>query len=102
MNEKNNTFTIFNENGESVECEILFTFDNAETRKSYMIYTDNSRDEEGNIQVFASIYNPEREDQILQPVETEEEWHTIETILDTLQEMIRSEFDNVGSPDDRE
>ena len=90
MTEKNNTFYIINDNGEPIRCDILFTFESEETGKNYIVYTDNSYDEEGNIQVFASVYNPELEDQKLQPVETEKEWRTIDKILNTLQETVRS------------
>ena len=51
--ELENTFKIINEKGEEVVCDILFTFDSDETKKSYIVYTDNSKDENGNIQVFA-------------------------------------------------
>ena len=91
MEEKNmeNTFKIINDNGEEVMCDVLFTFDSEETKKSYIVYTDNSRDVEGNVQVFASIYDPNKEDQKLEPITTEKEWKVIETILNTLQEEVR-------------
>ena len=75
MEEKNmeNTFKIINDNGEEVMCDVLFTFDSEETKKSYIVYTDNSKDSEGNVQVFASIYDPSKEDQKLEPIQTEQE-----------------------------
>ena len=87
--EKKGVFTIVNDKGEEVECEILFTFDSDETKKSYIVYTDNTKDEAGNIQVFASIYDPKQESPRLEPIETEQEWKIIETILNTLQEEIK-------------
>ena len=54
--DKKNTIKVYDEKGNEVICDILFTFDNEETKKSYVVYTDNSRDKEGKIQVFASIY----------------------------------------------
>ena len=45
--EKKGVFTIVNDKGEEIECEILFTFDSDETKKSYIVYTDNTLDEEG-------------------------------------------------------
>ena len=92
MNEEKkleNTFKIINDNGEEVMCDILFTFDSEETKKSYIVYTDNSKDKDGNVQVFASIYDPKQEDQKLEPITTEQEWKVIETILNTLQEEIK-------------
>ena len=86
---ENNTFKVINEEGREIVCDILFTFDSEETNKSYIVYTDNSKDEAGNIQVFASIYDPKQESPKLEPIETEQEWKIIETILNTLQEEIK-------------
>ena len=86
--EKKGLFTIINDKGEEVECEILFTFDSDETKKSYMTYTDDSEDAEGNTQVYASIYDPTGEDLNLYPIETEREWQIIQEILNGLQEQV--------------
>ena len=89
---KNNSFKVINDNGEEVVCDVLFTFDSDETKKSYVVYTDNSKDESGNVQVFASTYDPKEEEiTTLGPVETEKEWKIIETILDTIQEQVKKE-----------
>ncbi len=91
MDDKN-SFKVINDRGEEIMCDILFTFDSEETGKSYIVYTDNSKDERGNIQVYASIYDPKSLDEMeLLPIETEKEWKVIETILDSLQEEIRNQ-----------
>ena len=80
--EDKNTFTVINEEGKEVVCNVLFTFDSDETKKSYIVYTDNTKDKQGNIQVYASIYDPKQEDNMeLLPIETDKEWKVIETIL---------------------
>ena len=84
--EEKNTFTIINDEGKEVTCEILFTFDSEETKKSYIVYTDNTTDDEGNVKVYASVYNKEKEDAELLPIETEREWKIIETILESIGE----------------
>lgn len=81
---KENTFTIVNDNGEEIKCEILFTYEDEKTKKNYMAYTDNTTDEEGNTKVYASIYNPNEENPVLLPIETDEEWKLIEGILSSL------------------
>ena len=96
MKEDKNTFKIINDNGEEIICDVLFTFDSEETKKSYIVYTDNSRDAEGNVQVFASIYDPNQEDQKLEPITTEQEWKVIETILNTLQEEIKKKIESTA------
>lgn len=79
-----NTFTIISDEGKEVKCEILFTYEDEKTKKNYMAYTDNTLDEEGNTKVYASIFNPEEENPVLLPIETEAEWKLIEGILSSL------------------
>ena len=88
-----NTFKLITNDGTEVTCNVLFTFDSDETKKSYIVHTDNSRDQEGNIQVFASIFDPNDENTKLEPITTEKEWKVIETILETLQEEVRNKQD---------
>ena len=83
--EEKMTFKVTNEEGQEVEYEVLFTFDSDETKKSYMVYTDDSKDENGNTRVFASAYVQGEEETELLPIETDKEWKIIETILEELQ-----------------
>ena len=83
--EEKMTFKAVNNEGKEVECEVLFTFESDETKKNYMVYTDNTKDSEGNIKVYASIYDPEKTESELQPIESESEWKIIETILEEIQ-----------------
>lgn len=87
-------FIAFDEEGNRLECETLFTFDSPKTGKSYIVYTDNTVDEDGNTKVYASIYDPlqlridssgELASLELSPIESEKEWALIESILDDLQ-----------------
>ena len=82
------SFTVLDENDKEVKCDVLFTFESEETGKSYIVYTDNSVDEEGNTQVYASIYDPQSDEQKLMPIETEKEWRIIEIILEELQNSV--------------
>ena len=83
---KENTFKIIDKDGKEIEFEILFTFESDETNKIYMVYTDNTTDEEGNTKVYASVFNPNAEPLELLPVETEREWKVIETIITSIEE----------------
>ena len=74
-------FTITNEEGKEMTCEVLFTFDSEETGKNYIVYTDNTKDEEGNIKVYASIYDP-NDTTKLEPITTDKEWKIIQIVLD--------------------
>lgn len=85
------TFKATNTEGKEVEYEVLFTFDSDETNKSYMVYTDDSKDENGNIRVFASTYVTSGETTELFPIESDKEWKIIDTILKELQEEVKGE-----------
>ena len=92
--EQDMTFTITNEEGQEITCDILFTFDSEETGKNYIVYTDNTTDEQGNTKVYASIYTPNEENLNLTAIETEKEWKIIETILNELQEEVKSNMED--------
>lgn len=91
------TFKVVNNEGKEMECEVLFTFESDETKKNYIVYTDNTTDEAGNIRVYASIYNPNEDQMTLQPVESEQEWNTIEQIMNQLQSSAREAMQNEGN-----
>lgn len=86
--EKNNKFVITNNKGEELECDILFTFDDDKLKKSYIVYTDNTKDSDGQIKVYANTFDPTGADATLGKIETEEEWNNIQNILASLNEKI--------------
>ena len=79
------------EDGSEAEFDILFTFDSEETNKSYIVYTDNSKDEGGSVNTYASIYDPEGKDKKLKPIKTEKEWDLIENLLSQIEEKVSKE-----------
>ena len=85
MNEKQK-FIVVDDKGKEIECEPLFTFESEETKKNYVVYTDNSKDKDGNVRVFASIYEVTEKGNKLLPIKSEKEWKVIETILESIQE----------------
>ena len=86
-----NQFVTKDEYGKEKVYDILFTFDNEETNKSYIAYTDNSLDDNGNIEVYASIYQETEEGIKLDPIETDKEWQVIDKILETIQEEVKAQ-----------
>ena len=90
-NENKNIFTMINDKGESVECEVVLTIDSDEFSKSYIVYTDHEQDDYGNIKTYASIYDPTGESLDLTPVTTNEEWDMIESVLASAQRKIAKE-----------
>ena len=95
------TFKVVNDQGQEITCEVLFTFDSDETKKSYIVYTDNTTDEEGRVKVYASIYTPGVEPTKLEPIESEKEWKIIETILESIQEQHREQAKDTEETQDQ-
>lgn len=85
MKNEEYAFTVLDENGKEVECEVLVTFESDETGKNYIVYTDNTLDENGCTKVFASIFDPNSDDMVLQPIETEKEWAIVQLVLEEVQ-----------------
>lgn len=70
-----NIILITDDDGNEVEFEILFTFDNEENGNSYVVYFDPKEDEP---KAQASIYT---DDGQLLPIETPEEWELVEEVF---------------------
>lgn len=85
MDTSKNTFTVKDDKGNIKKYEIIFTFDSNETKKSYVVYTDNTK-ENGKLKVYANIYDKIGASKELKPIEKEEEWNTIEAFLSKLKE----------------
>jgi len=83
------TFKTIDAEGNEIECEALFTFESDETGKTYMVYTDHTKDENGSIKTYAGSYDGNFDDGLetltLKPIETDKEWKVIETIFEELQ-----------------
>lgn len=90
---KENKFTLIDDNGVETTYDVLFTYESEETKKHYIAYTDNSLDETGNIQVYASVFDPTNPNSRLEPIESEKEWKVVETILETLQEEVKKKIE---------
>ena len=89
---KENTFKMVTEDGKEITCNVLFTFDSEETGKSYIAYTDNTYEEDGSIKAYAAVYHPDDLNAGFEPIETEKEWKVVETILEAIQEEVRSKL----------
>ena len=93
---KENTFKMVTEDGKEIVCNVLFTFDSEETKKSYIAYTDNTYEADGSIKAYAAVYHPENLNAGFEPIETEKEWKVVETILEAIQEEVRNKIQQQG------
>ena len=88
MDKATGKFTIKNEEGKELECDVLFTFDAEDGKKHYIVFTDNTLDDDGNVKVYANTYDPTGKNTDLGAIETEAEWQIIEKLLASLQDKI--------------
>jgi len=77
-----NFFTVADENGEDIVCEVLHRFE--ENGKKYLFY--GLADDEEKTEVFASAYETDETGAVadLIPIETEKEWAMVEEVLASL------------------
>ena len=75
-----NTMFVTDESGNEKEMEILFTFEDEEKGRKYVVFADPEDEGEED---FASAYDDEGN---LMPVETDEEWQMIEEVIGAFQE----------------
>lgn len=81
MNNKKISTTL--PDGTKREFDVIFTFKNESNKKDYVIYTDNSVDENNKLKIYASIYNPDTLEFLGEP-STKEEWNEIYRLLDNI------------------
>lgn len=86
MDTNNKVFLAKDSKGVEKEFEIIYKFDSDQTKKSYLIYTDGEK-EDGRVKVYANVYDKTGVNKNLMPIETEEEWNTIEALLSKLEEL---------------
>lgn len=74
---KNNTI-IMNIDGKEISFDILYIFESLRTKKKYVIYTDNIKDINGNLNIYSSIYD----DKKLIDIIDDNDWKEIEFFLE--------------------
>ena len=87
------TFVGFNDKGEEKLFYKLLEFDSDETGKHYLAYTDNEKDENGNIKAYGSVVISDGDYMKLESITTDKEWKVIETALRVLQEGMKGDND---------
>ena len=69
------------EDGSTDEAELLFAFEFNDTKKEYVVYTKNEKDEGGNITIYVSSAIREGDKIKLGSIETDDEWSRIKDVL---------------------
>jgi uncharacterized protein YrzB (UPF0473 family) len=73
--------SIVADDGSIEEVEVILAFEFKDTKKEYVIYTKNERDENDNITVYVSHVDRSSGEAKLLGVEDEEEWSRVKDVL---------------------
>ena len=71
-------------NGETIDCDVLFTFDSEDTMKSYIGYTDHTFGSNGRKNIYVSAYNPLKAKIELEDITDERELKMVSEVLDQM------------------
>lgn len=73
--------SIVAEDGSIEEVEVILAFEFKDTKKEYVVYTKNEKDENGNVTVYVSNIDRSGDEPKLVGVENENEWNKIKDVL---------------------
>ena len=76
-----NDKVIMEKDGVEINCDILFTFDSDDTKKSYVGYTDNKIAANGRKTIYVSAYNPLSGKQELENITDPKELEMVQEVL---------------------
>ena len=71
------------EDGKEIICNILLTFRDDNNNINYIVYTDGTKDSDGDLEIYSSRYVIENGNYILEAIEKEYEWNLVDNMLDS-------------------
>lgn len=76
-------FVIQGADGKEITCQLLFSFESENTGKVYIVYTDGTEDENGELNIFASAVEEyiNDEDVTFTAITTPDEWAEVDEKL---------------------
>ena len=69
------------QNNKEIECEIVFTFHDDSNDIDYIVYTDETKDEFGELKLYSSRYIKENNYYVLRKIENDYEWNLIDNMI---------------------
>ena len=79
--EEKRILTITKTDGSKEQVEEVISFEFNDTKKRYVVYTKNEKDENGNVTVYVSNVDRSSGEAKLLGVESENEWKRIKDVL---------------------
>ena len=78
---KKTTLSIIGEDGSTDEEEVVIAFEFKDTKKEYVVYTKNEKDENGNVTVYVSNVDRSGDTPKLYGIDDEDEWNRVKDVL---------------------
>ncbi len=69
------------EDGSIEEVEVIVAFEFKDTKKEYVIYTKNEKDENDNVTVYVSHVDRSSDEPKLMGIDDDEEWNRVKDVL---------------------
>ena len=90
---KKNTFSMLDENGNEVVYDVLFTFESDETKKNYIVYTDNIYNSNNELQIYINEYNKDSVEDTVNNITDTDEYNKIKSEIDSILVNMKNESD---------
>lgn len=87
-----NKLIVKDKEGNIKEFAVLITLESEENNKSYIVFSDLEKNKEGSIEIHANIYEPDKDEFKLFPIETDEEWKMINNVVKSATEAVKEEL----------
>ena len=82
-------FSVFDELGNENKYEVILAYKSFKTQKNYLVYTDNTTTKDGELNMYAAIYDP-LDDTVFEPVTTDAEWDDIKQKIEEMGGVVTS------------
>lgn len=73
--------------GKEIICYIVLDFQNPETGKNYLVYTDGTKKEDGTLELLASLYNFNNGQMQLEDITEDSDWDLVDEMLQKVGDM---------------
>lgn len=79
MDNKNSI--VIEKDGQNVNCDIYYSFVSDDTKKGYVAFSDHSKDDDGNENIYVGSFNPSVGFEVISPITDEKEMQMFSDVL---------------------
>jgi len=82
--------------GRISEYDAILTYHSDEYNKHYVVYTDNTYDENNELIIYISSYNLVNPETVVKPIDNQKEYNKIKTEINKILLTIKNESDKIN------